>query len=73
MPTIPDKRDRVPMECDLIVDINKVILEEYTFAVQKTDQCTQLAEWIAERLKSRRKIATEQRMLKGGESSGKKA
>ncbi len=48
MPTIPDKRDRVPMECDLMVDGNKVILEEYTFAVQKTDQCTQLAEWIAE-------------------------
>ena len=48
LPDLPDKRDRVPADCDLMVDSNKVVLEEYTFGVQKSDECTQLAEWIAE-------------------------
>lgn len=39
---------QVPTGCDLIINDSKIVLEEYTFAVEETDDCKQLADWIAE-------------------------
>lgn len=38
--------NQVPTDSDLIVTDNKIVLEEYTFEVQKTDNCQELGDWI---------------------------
>ena len=40
--------DAVTTESGLIVKNNKVVLEEYTFAVSQNKECDAVAEWIAE-------------------------
>ena len=41
--------NQVPEESGLIINENKVVLEEYTFdEVAKTDECTKLADWISQ-------------------------
>ncbi len=42
------KENQVPTDSELIVDENKIVLEEYTFEVQETEDCENLADWIAE-------------------------
>ena len=44
----PPGEIQVPTGCDLIVNDSKIVLEEYTFEVQETDNCKKLADWIAE-------------------------
>lgn len=39
--------NQVPTDSDLIVNDNKIVLEEYTFEVQETDDCKKLADWIS--------------------------
>lgn len=43
----PPKGNQVPTDSDLIVNDNKIVLEEYTFEVQETDDCKKLANWIS--------------------------
>ena len=38
---------QVPPCCDLIIKDSKIVLEEYTFEVQESDDCKKLADWIA--------------------------
>ena len=40
---------QVPSDSDLIVNDGKIVLEEYTFPVEKTSECEGLAEWIADK------------------------
>lgn len=44
----PPQENQVPTDSALIVNDNKIILEEYTFEVQETNDCKNLANWIAE-------------------------
>ncbi len=44
----PPQENQVPPNSELIVSDNKIVLEEYTFEVQETDDCKNLANWIAE-------------------------
>ena len=44
---LPGER-QVPPCCDLIIKDNKIVLEEYTFEVEETNDCERLADWIAE-------------------------
>ena len=37
----------IPKGCDLLVKDNKIVLEEYTFSVERSDACNDAAEWIA--------------------------
>lgn len=39
--------NQAPPCCDLIVKDNKIVLEEYTFEVEETDDCKKLVDWIA--------------------------
>lgn len=43
----PPEGNQVPTDSDLIVSDNKIVLEEYTFEVQETDDCKKLANWIS--------------------------
>jgi CRISPR-associated protein Cmr4 len=47
--SLPGK-NHVPTGCDLIINDNKIVLEEYTFEVEKTDDCQILANWIGENI-----------------------
>lgn len=40
--------NQVPTNSCLIVNDNKIVLEEYTFEVQETDDCMTLADWISQ-------------------------
>ena len=42
------KENQVPIGSELIVNDNKIVLEEYTFEVQITEDCESLANWISE-------------------------
>lgn len=44
----PPTENQVPIGSDLIVNDNKIVLEEYTFEVQETEDCKNLAKWITE-------------------------
>ncbi|MYC75354.1 type III-B CRISPR module RAMP protein Cmr4 [Candidatus Poribacteria bacterium] len=44
----PPQENQVPTDSELIVSDNKIVLEEYTFEVHETDDCKNLAKWIAE-------------------------
>lgn len=44
--SLPEE-NQVPTGSNLIVNDNKIVLEEYTFEVQETDDCGKLANWIA--------------------------
>ncbi|RLF08627.1 MAG: type III-B CRISPR module RAMP protein Cmr4 [Thermoprotei archaeon] len=50
LPPLPDK-NTVPQNCSLVISDNKIVLEEYTFQVNKdkaaTDKCSKFAEWLA--------------------------
>ena len=43
----PPQENQVPTDSALIVNDNKIVLEEYTFEVLATDDCKNLANWIA--------------------------
>ena len=43
---LPGER-QVPPCCDLIIKDNKIVLEEYTFEIEETNDCERLADWIA--------------------------
>ena len=45
--SLPEE-NRVPTSSNLIVQDDKIVLEEYTFEVQKTEACQNLANWISE-------------------------
>ena len=45
--SLPGK-NQVPPNCDLIISDSKIVLEEYTFKVNGTEDCKKLANWIAE-------------------------
>lgn len=45
--SIPEE-NQVPTGSDLIVNDSKIVLEEYTFPVQETDNCKDIATWISE-------------------------
>ena len=47
--SLPGK-NHVPTRCDLIINDNKIVLEEYTFEVEKTDDCQIFANWIGENI-----------------------
>ena len=42
------QENQTPIGSELIVNDSKIVLEEYTFEVQETDECKELADWIAE-------------------------
>ena len=43
------RENQVPTCSDLIVQENKIVLEEYTFEIQETCDCKQLADWISDK------------------------
>lgn len=45
--SLPEE-NQIPPYCDLIVKDRKIVLEEYTFEVEETDDCKRFADWIAE-------------------------
>ena len=47
--SLPGK-NQVSNGCDLIINDNKIVLEEYTFEVEKTGDCQTLADWIGENI-----------------------
>ena len=47
--SLPGK-NQVPNGCDLIINDNKIVLEEYTFEIEKTGDCQTLANWIGENI-----------------------
>ena len=47
--SLPGK-NQVSNGCDLIINDNKIVLEEYTFEVEKTGDCQTLANWIGENI-----------------------
>lgn len=53
LPKIPNK-NTLPVESNLIIEgrnnMLKVVLEEYTIDVNKSDECTMFAEWISQKV-----------------------
>jgi len=49
IPEIP-KENTIPETSGILVQADKVILEEYTFIVKKENACSKFATWIAEKL-----------------------
>ena len=47
--SLPGK-NQVSNGCDLIINDNKIVLEEYTFEIEKTGDCQTLANWIGENI-----------------------
>ncbi|MDE0012124.1 MAG: type III-B CRISPR module RAMP protein Cmr4 [Candidatus Poribacteria bacterium] len=43
----PPEENQVPIDSELIINDSKIVLEEYTFEVKETDDCKNLADWIA--------------------------
>lgn len=53
IPNMPDE-NTTPKNCQLFIKDNNIVLEEYTFAVNKDDNetgtCSKFAEWLSERV-----------------------
>lgn len=46
IPELPDE-NTVPTNCKLLFEDNKVVLEEYTFVVNKDEKCSRFALWLS--------------------------
>jgi len=49
IPDIPNK-NKAPSNCELFIKDNKMVLEEYTFNMEKDDTCSTFAEWVSEKI-----------------------
>jgi CRISPR-associated protein Cmr4 len=49
LPPLPDK-NAVPLECNLIISDNKIVLDEYTFQVKRDERCSKFAKWLADHI-----------------------